>query len=338
MLSLTYYTLVLLCATGCAAGFAAGWINFGWRTRRDFVATSRHDEALRNLRRRYRQRLRAAREAVLEQRGGAERLRAELRAATAREASHAEQLAAARDEAAIAQARANALQQALRDRDHGLDALREQRRVLERQLAVAQERIAALEGEQGLLRIERDELVARTHRLRALPATPSPAGNPRETGPEAPATALRAELADRDARIHELEWQLRESTSRLSEVESNLHTWKYRIAPVALHLHMQRERRRAAAGNPARGGAGPDAGDDLQRIRSIGRALEKKLRAEGVSRFAQIAAMSPAELADLAVRVGLAASRPERERWREQAREQADLDTATAPAPRAEAG
>ena len=108
----------------------------------------------------------------------------------------------------------------------------------------------------------------------------------------------------------------------MSELESSLQTWKYRIAPLALHMKMQRDRTRKAAGGeePPAPAAKPSA-DDLKRIRGIGRGLEKKLRAEGVTEIAQLAGMSPAELANLAVRVGVAASRPQRDRWAEQARE-----------------
>jgi predicted flap endonuclease-1-like 5' DNA nuclease len=128
-----------------------------------------------------------------------------------------------------------------------------------------------------------------------------------------PTVGRRAELADRDARIHELECQLEERTARLAELETDLRTWKYRIAPMALHMKIRRGGPAAAEAVSLR------EDDDLKRIQGIGRGLEKKLRAAGITEFAQLAAMSPAELANLAVRVGSAASRPERDGWAEQA-------------------
>jgi predicted flap endonuclease-1-like 5' DNA nuclease len=106
-----------------------------------------------------------------------------------------------------------------------------------------------------------------------------------------------------------------------------LQTWKYRIAPLALHMKIQRDKARQAAEAQAQPAV---AGDDLRLIRGIGRGLQKKLRAEGVTGVAQIARMTSAELAALAVRVGLAPSRPERDRWAEQARQHCATTGSTA--------
>lgn len=281
------YTAVLLLSVGAlVAGFLISLVRFRLRTRAEFVPLAAHREELVTMRRRYRRRLRGIRDLVQRHKLNEDQLRSELRAAESHHATQAELLNAGQAE-----------------------------------IATLRERIAIMDAEirnHGLLRIERDELAAQTQRLRALPM---PEPNAEAPSPAA-GTVSRAELADRNARIHDLECQLRESQSRTSELESSLHTWKYRIAPLALYMKMQRDRARKAANGdaPPTPAARPHA-DDLKRIRGIGRGLEKKLRAEGVTQIAQLAGMSPAELANLAVRVGVAASRPQRDRWAEQARE-----------------
>lgn len=262
MLTLPIAAAALLGASALAAGFLAGYAWLQRRLRAGQMPLARHRAVLAALRRRYRQRRRALRDA--------------RRAAMA-----------------AAEARATQLAEALRD---------------------ARERVAVLENNQGLMRIERDELMARTQRLRVLEAPPT-TGAPAPPGPAD--ETRRAGLAARDARIHELECRLRESNSRIDELESSLHTWKYRIAPMALHARLQRERARPVRpGNPgaARGH------DDLRRIRGIGRVLERRLHAAGIRSVGELAGLSPAELANLAGRIGVAATRPAREHWVEQAR------------------
>lgn len=329
MSSLTYTAALLLCAGALGAGAILGWAFFQLRAGARYVTAARHGEELLAMRRRYRRRLRALRDAMLRHRLAEENLREKLQDAATRQADEARHVAAVLAEARNLRVRLDDAECVLGEARAALAEGRLREEALGAQLAAALDKIAAFEREHGLLRIEREELVARTQRLRALPALVDPATASIEVE-NAPGSGARAEIADRDARIHELECQLRESAARVSELESNLQVWKYRIAPLALHLEIKRERARKAADGA------PDPGyDDLKRIRSIGRGLEKKLRAEGVMRIAQIAAMSPAELANLAVRVGLAASRPARDAWAEQARDLCNPEVAR---PRAEAG
>jgi len=65
----------------------------------------------------------------------------------------------------------------------------------------------------------------------------------------------------------------------------------------------------------------PDAaGDDLTRIKSIGPKLSAALQALGVTRYAQIAAWSEADLAAIDAQLGPFAGRPGRDNWIEQCR------------------
>ena len=71
--------------------------------------------------------------------------------------------------------------------------------------------------------------------------------------------------------------------------------------------------------------AGPD---DLSRINGLGPKLQKLLPELGVTRFAQIAAMTDADLADLDTKLGAFAGRPAKDSWVEQAKLLAAGDTA----------
>lgn len=59
--------------------------------------------------------------------------------------------------------------------------------------------------------------------------------------------------------------------------------------------------------------------DDLARIRGIGPAGERRLNAEGIHRYSDITALSPAEETALEERMGADPGYIEQEQWREQA-------------------
>jgi predicted flap endonuclease-1-like 5' DNA nuclease len=69
--------------------------------------------------------------------------------------------------------------------------------------------------------------------------------------------------------------------------------------------------------------------DDLRRIKGLGPKLVATLHALGITRFAQIAAWSEADLDDLDTKLGTFAGRPRRDAWVEQARLLASGDTAS---------
>ena len=71
--------------------------------------------------------------------------------------------------------------------------------------------------------------------------------------------------------------------------------------------------------------AGPD---DLSRIKGLGPKLQKLLPELGVTSFAQIAAMTDADLAELDSKLGAFAGRPAKDSWVEQAKFLAAGDTA----------
>ena len=64
--------------------------------------------------------------------------------------------------------------------------------------------------------------------------------------------------------------------------------------------------------------AAPAGADDLKKLSGVGPALEKKLHANGVTSFAQIAAWSPEDVADMDEKLSFK-GRIERDGWIEQA-------------------
>ncbi len=87
-----------------------------------------------------------------------------------------------------------------------------------------------------------------------------------------------------------------------------------------------------AADKPAKKKAAPKkaapkaeatGGDDLKKLSGVGPALEKKLHAAGVTTFAQIAAWTPEDVADMDAKLAFK-GRIEREGWIEQAKKLAE--------------
>jgi len=72
----------------------------------------------------------------------------------------------------------------------------------------------------------------------------------------------------------------------------------------------------------------PAAPDDLSRIKGLGPKLQKLLPELGITTFAQIAAMTDADLAELDTKLGAFAGRPAKDSWVEQAKFLAAGDTA----------
>lgn len=68
--------------------------------------------------------------------------------------------------------------------------------------------------------------------------------------------------------------------------------------------------------------------DDLSRIKGLGPKLQKLLPTLGLSTFAQIAALTEADLAELDTKLGAFAGRPAKDNWVEQAKYLAAGDTA----------
>jgi large subunit ribosomal protein L21 len=77
---------------------------------------------------------------------------------------------------------------------------------------------------------------------------------------------------------------------------------------------------KAAKAAAPKAAAATTGADDLKQLSGVGPALEKKLHAEGITTFAQIAAWSDAEVEEFGEKLSFK-GRIEREGWIEQAKE-----------------
>jgi predicted flap endonuclease-1-like 5' DNA nuclease len=73
--------------------------------------------------------------------------------------------------------------------------------------------------------------------------------------------------------------------------------------------------------------AAPGMPDDLLRLKGVGPKIAGILKEQGVTRFAQIAAWSDADIAAIDARLGNFSGRPKRDNWVDQARLLASGDT-----------
>lgn len=111
--------------------------------------------------------------------------------------------------------------------------------------------------------------------------------------------------SERDARVEEQR-----------EHEAALTAANARIA----ELERERTARPAVAATPAATPGTLDlTRDDLTRIRGIGPSGERRLNAEGIHRYRDIAALSPADETALETKLGADDGYIEQEQWREQA-------------------
>lgn len=135
-------------------------------------------------------------------------------------------------------------------------------------------------------------------------------------------TALRA-------RIAELEHTSADLSARLAESENLLARTEQRVRE--LEEELARARREPAVSpvasvsapepkpEPQPGAANEE--DDLKRIRGIGPAFERALKALGIRRYAQIAALRPKEIEAIAKQIRTSAERIRKDGWVERARE-----------------
>ncbi|MEZ5666769.1 MAG: hypothetical protein R3F55_04915 [Alphaproteobacteria bacterium] len=149
---------------------------------------------------------------------------------------------------------------------------------------------------------------------------------------QAKAAALASELeraraegqpAPSDVVVQQLRIELAATRERMAERELRVSELSAELANCReAYRHLEGLQRAPAAGPPA-GAAASDAAsaepDPLTRIKGIGKVLEAKLHALGITRFAQIAAFSPADIDRVNDQLAFK-GRIEREEWVEQAK------------------
>jgi NADH-quinone oxidoreductase subunit E len=153
--------------------------------------------------------------------------------------------------------------------------------------------------------------------------TAAPAAAPAQAAPEAasaPAAEapVAAEAAPVAAKSESTESVMKPSTELpgQKELAERKGEWKYEKPADAAPAKAQ-----AAPAKPAKKAAPAATGgaDDLKLLKGVGPALEKKLHANGVTTFAQIAAWGAADIADMDDKLSFK-GRIDRDGWVEQAK------------------
>jgi predicted flap endonuclease-1-like 5' DNA nuclease len=207
------------------------------------------------------------------------------------------------------------------------DALEKRTRALQitrKELEQEREHQSTGRDELGLLRIERDELVARVLRLESekTATIPNRPATTQSHVAELKATLghMRELLANREHQIRQFSVQLQHSQEQAHEYQFKLSEIKRRMQPLTHQLRVQKQLIQRANQLPAQTHENDERADDLKSIRGIGPALERRLQAYGIRRFGQLAEMSDSELASMATHLAIAPTLPLRNQWIEQAR------------------
>ncbi len=162
-------------------------------------------------------------------------------------------------------------------------------------LRAAENRVAELEAEKARLEAELAERERAQEAARTAAAAPSEAARAGAEGAAAPRRG--------DARLKQID-------AKLAQLPAGSSARKALLA----------ERRKLLAERGGGAAAAGGEGDDLKRIKGIGPAIAAKLEAMGITRIAQIAALSAEDIARIESELGFK-GRIARERWVEQARE-----------------
>ena len=310
-----------------AVAFPAGWLVCrAWLTARapavaadgDTIPVSRHHELLRAQRSRYRRRVQKIHAVVRRHEETRDQIRDKLTRLQQNMQAEVQQTSEQDDEVERLRQTAATLKTALDTNRQQLEEARSEIASLEEQLASGNVSEASSNNEMDLLKIERDELSARVRRLQ-LPPSRAASDQDDSDSLRARLGETRENLAAREHQIRDLERQLEQRDLQLEELETTVNSWKRRIGPLARQLQLQREMiRRLRSGDDEPDEAAPEeAGepDELQRIRGIGPALERRLNAQGIFRYEQLALLDEQELQELADKLAIAPALPLRDDW-----------------------
>jgi predicted flap endonuclease-1-like 5' DNA nuclease/predicted nucleic acid-binding Zn-ribbon protein len=312
-----------------AVAFPAGWLVCrAWMTAQasaaagdeESIPVARHHELLRAQRSRYRRRVQKIHAVVRKHEATRDQIRDKLTRLQHNMQAEASQTGERDEEVERLRQTTAMLKQALDENRERLEQARSIISGLEEQLAT--EEGNGSKNELDLLRIERDELSARVRRLQPPPRMAEEQSDDSDTL-RAQLGETRENLAARDHRIRELERQLEQHQAQRTELETTVNSWKRRIGPLARQLQLQREliRRLRSGDSNATTAAAEQAAepDELQRIRGIGPALQRRLNVQGIYRYEQLALLGEDELTDLADKLAIAPALPMRDEWIAQA-------------------
>lgn len=167
------------------------------------------------------------------------------------------------------------------------------------------------------MRAERDQLRISLSEQGSVLQTRARAEEQRERDQAATVTALRAQLAELERRLAES----RELEARVDELEgqaleaASLRAQNAELEARVLALSARPDETKAAPRKQTAEPTGESHGDDLKRIRGIGAAFERALKARGISSFSQIAAWTASELEETARALRVKPERIRKEDW-----------------------
>lgn len=141
---------------------------------------------------------------------------------------------------------------------------------------------------------------------------------------EANVAEFAKQVNERDQRVSEMTRDLRSARrkaeanaeqargvgARLSDAQSVIAARDHRLRRISAAYRAARTRLRESDSS-----ARTAMPDDLRRIRGVGAAAEEALRAAGITRFEQLAALTPEALADASPRLATFAERMKRDDW-----------------------
>lgn len=327
----TFIIALVSFAIAFVAGFAVSKAYFNVHGLGDAGVSAR--KQLREQRQHYRKRIDELQGSIRDHEDAQELMRKKLADMQESVQRSRKQAARAKPEPAGAANVPEDMQSQIDIRDSEIAALRERISPLKEKLDAEKRKAQSAENELGLLRIERDELVALKQRIESEPAT-RPATN--DTDPDQTAVVarlredmgtMRENLAARDRQILDLELQIKDADARVQELEDRLESWKHRVLPLTRKLKEQHNTIRnfreaqAAPENPDQQTEPSGPTDNLKKIRGIGPALERRLHRHGIHRYEQIAELSEQELIEIAEQLAIAPNLAQRDRWIEQARD-----------------
>jgi len=134
---------------------------------------------------------------------------------------------------------------------------------------------------------------------------------------------LQESLVTRNHQISGMDTELQATRLKAEKLLEKLDRWKQRVAPLAEKLREQQVLiRRLQEDEKSPSGSvdsSDDSPDNLQKIRGIGPALERRLNNSGIHRFQQIAQMSEKELANIAAELAISPTLAARDGWIKQA-------------------
>ncbi len=296
----------------------------------DSISRAEHEALLKTQQEHYRHKVNAMHDIVRKHERTRDQIREKLNKLQKRMDSDSHAVKNAAEETQRSEQNANNIKAALDIARQDLAALKKRNAELEQAAAERSDGDTQAGDEHDLLKIERDELSAR---LKRLETSQRSRDKSKTKQLDEPAEALRAdlgqareELTARDHQIRQLESRLEERELRIKELETTVNSWKHRVTPLAHQLKLQRSliRRGQVEGKakPAEQTASTSTAepkDELQKIRGIGPTLERRLLANGISKFRQIAEKTPEELVKLAEKLSIASKLPARDSWAEQA-------------------